>query len=141
LAAVCDFVVAAQDATFTMTDAKYANIPAVGLYFLIRRIGEGRTRELLFTASPRSAQEAKAIGLVYQVADVNTLDANALAFAQQIAETITPGVGDFLKKMLADLPGMPYEDALNFAAKINAHGRSTDEFRDGLRKQMAALGL
>ena len=82
---------------------------------------------------PKTAEE---IGLVYQCADADTLHDTAVGFAEQLVKDSAPGVMEYYKKMLADLPGMPYQDALAFAAKINAHARSTSEYRQGLEAQL-----
>ncbi|MFW5658478.1 MAG: enoyl-CoA hydratase/isomerase family protein [Bacteroidota bacterium] len=133
LAAACDFVFAADTATFAVEDVRYANIPAVAMYFIIRKLGEQKAREILLTGESFNAKKAQELGLVYQTTSAEALSETTRQFAEQLGQTTAPGVMEYYKKMLADLPGMPYQDALAFSAKINAHARTTSEYRQGLQ--------
>ena len=52
LAAVCDIVVAAEDAVFGLTEVKLGILPAVISPYVIRKIGVSAARELFLTGSP-----------------------------------------------------------------------------------------
>ena len=52
LAAVCDIVVAADDATFGLTEVKLGILPAVISPYVLRKIGVSAARELFLTGSP-----------------------------------------------------------------------------------------
>ena len=67
LAAVCDIVVAADDAVFGFTEAKLGIVPAVISPFAVAKIGQSAARELFLTAARFSAARAKEIGLVHSV--------------------------------------------------------------------------
>lgn len=131
LASACDFVVASPEARFGLRDIRYGNIPAVGLYFLMRRLGEGHVRAMALDGELRTAEEAWALGLVSRVA-ANPLE-EATALAHQLAQQNSPGAVEFTKKMLADLPDMPQKEALQFASKIAAHSRKTIDYGRGLK--------
>ena len=51
LAAVCDIVVAAQDATFAFSEVKLGLIPAVVSSFVLHKIGRSAARELFLTGA------------------------------------------------------------------------------------------
>ena len=55
LAAVCDIVVAADDAVFGFTEAKLGILPAVISPFAVAKIGRSAARELFLTAARFSA--------------------------------------------------------------------------------------
>jgi methylglutaconyl-CoA hydratase len=51
LAAVCDIVVAAEDASFGLTEVKLGILPAVISPYVLRKIGVSAARELFLTGS------------------------------------------------------------------------------------------
>src|SRR6187399_3235490 len=63
LAAVCDIVVAAEDAAFAFTEVKLGILPAVISPYAIAKIGVSAARELFLTGARFSAERAQAIGL------------------------------------------------------------------------------
>lgn len=68
LALSCDFVICADNAKFIQAFAGVGLVPDTGgSYLLCRSIGIQRTLELCVTGRPLAAEEAKNLGLVYQV--------------------------------------------------------------------------
>ncbi|MFN3840934.1 MAG: enoyl-CoA hydratase/isomerase family protein, partial [Cyclobacteriaceae bacterium] len=55
LATVCDFCFSVPEATFGYTEVKIGFIPALVMVFLIRKIGDGKARELLLSGNLISA--------------------------------------------------------------------------------------
>src|SRR5438094_1338742 len=86
LAAVCDIVVAADDAVFGFTEVKLGILPAVISPFALAKIGRSAARELFLTGARFPASRAKEIGLVHAVVPAHELD-NAVA--GYIAELLT----------------------------------------------------
>ena len=82
LACFCDFVVAAEDATFGLPEIKLASFPPVAAVHFPTRIGAARTLQLVLTGDVLSAREAERIGLVDRV-----VAAGALAEAVEDAAT------------------------------------------------------
>ncbi|MEJ8836057.1 enoyl-CoA hydratase/isomerase family protein [Ramlibacter sp. AN1133] len=85
--AACDFVYAAAQARFALTEVKLGIMPGGGgTQNLARAVGERRAKELILTARPFSAQEAHEWGLVNRVcADAADLMAQVFATAEEIA--------------------------------------------------------
>ncbi len=71
----CDMIVASEDSTFAITPAKIG-IPynASGIMHFINQLGINKAREMFFTASPITAQDACNVGFVNRVAPVANLD-------------------------------------------------------------------
>jgi enoyl-CoA hydratase/carnithine racemase len=67
LALVCDYRLAAAEATIGLPAVKECLIPSMALYRLPRLIGEARARELVLTGEPISAARAEQCGLVHRV--------------------------------------------------------------------------
>ncbi len=86
LMAVCDTVVAAEDARFGLTEARLGLIPATIAPYVVARIGEGRARDLFVTARGFGAAEARAMGLVTTTAAPEALDA---ALERVLAQVLT----------------------------------------------------
>jgi methylglutaconyl-CoA hydratase len=74
LAAVCDIVVAAEDAIFGFTEVKLGIIPAVISPYALAKIGPSAARELFLTGARFSAARAREIGLVHAIGDEAELD-------------------------------------------------------------------
>ena len=65
LALACDFIIASTAASFAMSFIHRGLVPdGGGMYFLPRRVGLPRAKELIFTGRSVPAEEALAIGLV-----------------------------------------------------------------------------
>lgn len=71
----CDMIVATDNATFAITPAKIG-IPynASGIMHFINQLGINKAREMFFTATPITAQDALNVGFVNQVAPAEELD-------------------------------------------------------------------
>ena len=86
LALACDMRVASETARFITAFAKVGlSGDFGGSYFLTQLIGTGRARELYFTGGELKADEAQRLGVANRVVADNLLDAEAAAFAAQLA--------------------------------------------------------
>src|SRR5262245_35645397 len=88
LAAVCDIVVAAEDAIFGFTEVKLGIIPAVISPYVLAKIGRSAARELFLTGGRFSSSRAREIGLVHAVGDESELDRMV---AKYINDLLTSG--------------------------------------------------
>ena len=85
MALACDFIMASQNAQFTMSFVKRGLVSdGGGMYFLPRRVGLPRAKELIFTGRGVDANEALAIGLADRVVSAETLIADAKAWAREL---------------------------------------------------------
>jgi enoyl-CoA hydratase/carnithine racemase len=85
VALACDFIVAAADARFADTHAKWALAPIWGMsQRLPRRVGIATAKRLSFTAETIDAAEAMRIGLAERVFPVESFDAEVEGLARQI---------------------------------------------------------
>jgi 2-(1,2-epoxy-1,2-dihydrophenyl)acetyl-CoA isomerase len=133
LVAACDYVVAADDAAFTMAYTRIGLIPdGSSTFFLPRRIGVGRARELMLRNRKLAAAEALAWGLVEQVVPASDLDAEARKVALELAAGPTLAYGT-AKRLLLD----SFDHGLETQMELETLGISsmarTEDGREGLR--------
>ncbi len=87
LASVCDFVIASEEnAKFGYTEVRIGFIPAVVMIFLIKRVGEGKARELVLRGNIITASEARGIGLVSMVVAERDLEATAKELCSELIQ-------------------------------------------------------
>ena len=67
LAAFCNWIFAAENATFGQPEIKLAVFPPVASLILPYRIGQPAADDLILTGRSISAKEAKQLGLVYEI--------------------------------------------------------------------------
>jgi len=83
LATTCDLILAAEDAIFQDTHAKFGVI-SMRASRLVELIGLQRTKEMLFTSRRVSGREAAEIGLATRVVPTDRLEAEAAELAATI---------------------------------------------------------
>lgn len=86
-ALACDFILASRDATFAWSYVNRGLIPDGGaLYFLPRRVGLARAKELIFTGRTLKADEALAIGVADRVSEPQSLLEDARAWGLELTK-------------------------------------------------------
>lgn len=132
LATVCDITFAARDANFGYTEVKIGFVPAIVMVFLLRKIGEGRAKQLLLEGTIINAAQARDLGLVQYVCDTEKLAGDVTAFALQLIETNSAYAMGVTKQMIAKVQSLPLDDALTFASEMNAKARGSEDCRRGI---------
>ncbi|MBN1398371.1 MAG: enoyl-CoA hydratase/isomerase family protein [Bacteroidetes bacterium] len=133
LISVCDFIIAAHEtATFGYTEAQIGFIPAIVLIFLVRRIGEGRARELVLKGNIINAEEALKVGLVNKTVPAIELEKTGLQLANELITKNSGTSMGLIKELLARVHGMATNDALEYASHLNALTRMTDDCKKGM---------
>jgi len=132
LAAVCDIVVAADDALFGFTETKLGILPAVISPFVVAKIGQSHARALCLTGERFGAERAKAIGLVHEVTPASELDAAVARIAREVESASPTGIAA-TKRLLAQVAERTYDDTLDITAHAIAEQRTSAEGQEGLR--------
>jgi enoyl-CoA hydratase/carnithine racemase len=87
MALACDFIVASEHAAFTMSFVKRGLVSdGGGMYFLPRRVGLPRAKELIFSGRVVNAEEAVAIGLADRMTGADRLVPDAAAWARELSQ-------------------------------------------------------
>lgn len=132
LAAVCDIVIATEDARFGFTEARLGIAPAVISQFVVPKIGQSHARALFLTAERFGAQHAYDIGLVHQVVVEAALDDAVTDTLRQIGRSGPAGVraGKLLARTITDLDGV---EARETTAATIAGLRVSPEGQEGIK--------
>jgi methylglutaconyl-CoA hydratase len=132
LATVCDFAYAVPQAKFGYTEVKIGFIPAIVTVFLLRKIGEARSKELLLGGDLITSDQAVQIGLINKVVQPERLDSEVLALATKLVEGNSGQSMKLTKQMIAQVQSESIIDALNYAAEMNARARGTEDCKRGI---------
>lgn len=132
LTAVCDVVVAAEDAVFGFTEVKLGIVPAVISPYVLAKIGRSAARALFLTGARFDAARAQRIGLVHQVVPAAELDA---AVARVVAEVLTAGPEAVrtAKRLIADVWPLEPGAAAAITGEAIAGRRASAEGQEGIR--------
>lgn len=132
LMAVCDIVVAAEDATFSLSETRLGLIPAVIAPFLLRKAGESFLRRYCLTGETFCTSVAHRFGLVHDVVPQSDLDDRITELTEAIMR-LAPGATRESKALLHKILPLPEGDRWAVCAEANAHARSAPEAAEGLR--------
>ncbi len=133
LAAVCDVVVAADVATFCLSEARLGLLPATIGSYVVRAMGEQAARRYFVTAERFSAAQAQAMGFVHELCTVDALDAKV---AEIVATLVANGPMALraCKRLVQDVAGQALTPELRSeTARRIADIRVTDEGREGVQ--------
>ena len=131
LVCACDIAIAADNASFSVSEAKFGIIPAVISPYVLNAIGKRQARRLALTTTRIRAVEAEAIGLVHQIATLENLDAT---IDQTVTELLAggPEAQREIKALFAQMEVGPVTDEVReLTAQTISRIRGTDEAREG----------
>jgi 2-(1,2-epoxy-1,2-dihydrophenyl)acetyl-CoA isomerase len=132
LACVCDFRIAADDASFVPGFVGIGLVPdAGGTYFLHRLLGAARAFEWMSSNRRLTAVEAHTWGLVSEVVEADTLQARAAELAATYAALPTRGIG-MTKRLFDHADNATLEEQLEMEAQLQAAATQTEDFREGV---------
>ena len=132
LASVCDFSLASPETKFGYTEVRIGFIPAIVSLFLIRKIGEGKSRELLLSGELISAEDALSFGLINKVVPLDILDQTVGSLTQNLVEKNSAQSMALTKEMIANIQEMDMTEGLSYAAEMNAKARATEDCKKGM---------
>lgn len=132
LATVADLTYSVPEAQFGYTEVKIGFIPAIVMVFLIRKIGEGKAKELLLTGRLIDANRALHIGLIHEVIDKTNIAEHVWNVAQKLCKETSGESLRLTKGMISAVQNMTDFEALDFAAEMNAEARGTNDCKKGI---------
>ena len=131
LACTCDVAVAADNASFSVSEAKFGILPAVIGPYVTNAVGKRQALRLALTTARIGAAEALAMGLVQQVTTLDGLDAAVDAVVKDLLAG-GPQAQREIKTLFAQLEVGPVtEEVRELTAQTISRVRGTDEAREG----------
>lgn len=131
LISVCDVAIAADHASFGLTEVRLGLIPANIAPFVVRRIGAAHSRRLMLSGRRFDAREAVAIGLLDAALPADQLEA---AVEAEVAELLhaAPGAAAATKRLVAEVAARDLAGGLSYAAEALADAWETPEGQEGI---------
>jgi methylglutaconyl-CoA hydratase len=131
LACACDIAIAADNASFAVSEAKFGILPAVIGPYVTNAVGKRHARRLALTMTRIRAVEALAIGLVHQVSTLDDLDSAVDATIQELLAG-GPNAQREIKALFAQLQVGPVTaEVRELTAQTISRVRGTEEAREG----------
>lgn len=129
--AVCDIAIAAESAKFSFSEVKIGVVPACIGPYVIKKMGEGKARELFITGERMFAKRAFEVGLVNKFVDDDKLDSTVDELVQSILSS-GPEAVSMAKKLVSEVPSMTPEQFKPYTAEMIAKLRISDEGQEGM---------
>ena len=133
LAAICDVLVASDNATFCLSEARLGLLPATISPYVIRALGQQASRRYMVTAERFSAVEAQRHGLVHRLCAPEQLDSEVATLVATLVAN-GPLATRACKLLVRDVSAAPMSEALRAdTARRIADIRASDEGKEGLQ--------
>ncbi|CUW41808.1 Enoyl-CoA hydratase/carnithine racemase [Magnetospirillum sp. XM-1] len=133
LVACCDLAVAAEGATFCLSEVKLGIVPAVISPYVVRAMGGRAARRYAVTAELFDAAEAKATGLVHEVVPTERLAEVRDKWLARVKGN-GPDAMATAKGLIRRAADQPLDDDLrHWTAGQIAERRASDEGKEGIR--------
>ena len=137
LACACDIAIAADNASFSVSEAKFGILPAVIGPYVTNAVGKRQAQRLALTMARIGAAEALAIGLVQQVVTADALDAAIDTVARELLAG-GPQAQAEIKQLFAQLSVGPITpEVRELTARTISRVRGSTEAREGFTAFLA----
>lgn len=129
-----DFVLATPRAFFMQAFARIGLIPDwSGFYILPRLVGLQRAKELVYSGRRVYAEEAKEMGMIYDVVSQENAMEEARAFASRFTHASTTAIG-VAKNVLNQSFNQDYRALLELEASAQSICRDTEFHREAVKR-------
>jgi methylglutaconyl-CoA hydratase len=132
LLASCDFAFATHEAVFSLSEVKIGIIPACISPYVVKRVGEYGTRDLMLTGRRIKGQEAEKYQLVNRSLDENEIEKHVESVIANL-RTSGPEAMKMGKKLLFNLTNnWSLDTAFIETARMIADIRASEEGQEGM---------
>ena len=132
LALMCDFIIAADTATFGQPEITLGVIPGMGgSQRLTRAVGKAKAMEMILTGRTIDAVEAERAGLVARIVPAGELLADALATATAIAAKSAP-IAMLAKELVNAAYESPLGSGIQLERRLFHSVFATDDQKEGM---------
>ena len=132
-ALMCDLRFAVEGAKLTSSFAKIGLIAEHGTSWLLaKHIGIGNALDILLSARVVLADEALRMGLVNRVCAAGSVVDEAVAYADQLARTVSPNAMSIIKSQVYEHYNLALDDALQKSNALMFQTLGSSDFREGV---------
>jgi 2-(1,2-epoxy-1,2-dihydrophenyl)acetyl-CoA isomerase len=132
LACVCDYRIAADNASFVPGFIGIGLVPdSGGSYFIARLLGPSRGFTWMTSNRRLTAAEAHAWGLVDEVVEAGALSRRAAELAETYAAAPTRGIG-MTKRLFDRAATATLDEQLALEAELQTAATTTEDFKEGV---------
>ena len=133
IALACDMVLAADSASFIQSFSKIGLVPDAGSSWILpRRVGIARAMGLALTATPLSAADAEAWGLIWKRYEDNALLPAAQALADQLASGPTAAFAA-TKMLMQNAAKTDFDTQLDHEARAQKSCAISSDYTEGVQ--------
>ena len=133
IALACDMVLAADSASFIQSFSKIGLVPDAGSSWILpRRVGMARAMGLALTATPLSAADAEAWGLIWKCYEDDALLQAARAMAEQLASGPTAAFAS-TKMLMQRAATAEFETQLDHEACAQKLCATSHDYTEGVQ--------
>jgi methylglutaconyl-CoA hydratase len=132
LVGACDIAVASADAVFAFTETKLGLTPAVISPYLLKKMGEGNLRRYFLTGERFSAEQARQVGLIQEVAPAGELEERVDAIVSSIISG-GPQALTVTKELIRGICERGVDENGPYTAEVIARLRSSEEGQEGMK--------
>jgi methylglutaconyl-CoA hydratase len=111
---------------------KIGFLPAIVMVFLIRKIGEGRAKQLLLTGDLINAEQALNFGMINGVMPAAELEGYVTELALRMCRENSGQSMQITKSLMVKVQDKKHKKALGYAAELNATARSNQDCVRGI---------
>ena len=132
LVTMCDIALTHEKAKFGYTETRIGFVPAIVAKFLLAKVGSSQAYRLLLGAEIVSAEVAKEVGLVHEVATTETYDERLAWWVDHLTHGVSAEALASTKKLIRLVSGMDMTTALQYASRMNAAARMSADCKKGI---------
>ena len=132
LLAACDFVYCADDTKFAFSEVKLGIAPATISPYVIKRIGEYGSRELMISGKRFTGKEAEGYKLVNKSLPSEELDTYLKTVIDGLMSS-GPEAMAACKRLIYDISNtLSFEESVDYSARLIAELRASKEGQEGM---------
>jgi methylglutaconyl-CoA hydratase len=132
LLAACDFVYCTDETKFAFSEVKLGIAPATISLYVIKRIGEYNSRDLMLTGRRFNGKEAESCRLANKSMQEEELDGYVNSIIKQLLSS-GPDAIAACKELIYNISNeMKFKDAIDYTAKTIAELRASTEGQEGM---------
>jgi len=129
-------VIAAKSASFIQAFCRLGLVPdSGGTWFLPRAVGHARAMGLALLGDQLSAEDAKQLGMIWDVAEDAELQDQVTALAERLAKQPTFGLS-LIKKAIHQSNHNTFEQQLILERDLQRIAGRSDDYREGVQAFM-----